>query len=624
MLANPDADFDPDFLVKAFERGVKYTLLKEANLTGIGGYGRAEVPLRLVGHTLERDTKLVVLDAISRNPVAAMRIADIEYKPPLTIPMGMRPAVKVNNVVELLYNGGNTTTGYGDKGAALGRFLDAAHAGFCKSGDAANAKELVGRILNGATDEKNVSAAQPYLRLIGGRHPLTPEEADRALVDLRKDPEHPGREALLAMASQSEKAAQDFARTAADAAAKSKVDPDKVPELKSLFETEAAWDNIGTIQALEDPAARNLAETVTEEAVIDVGAGQDLTDAARRGLAKQITANVGGFASSIFRNTERTIPEAGEERSRERQASAEGINVSLGELVSTMADLMKDPEARRTIELGAGNLTADWSTAAANQHLEKLLGRPPGPDAEGLLQTQSDNLGQYLCAVIEAAGTSAKDKAEAAVNALAGMRLGVDLLFMGVDFATSFVPGGSTVLQKSAKWLFDKAIDKTQSGVGIEGMPEHVKGGLKGYLTADIDSREDAAWEEAKINVHDTHVMVEELMRDTMTAGLLQGALTHSPEERDMVLDRLGIRAVAPDGSELRGMAALQDAGLLDPNGLVTIPSPGTDAHVRYERWASTEAPAFNGQVSELSQDSAQRLSGCLVTHLHIEQTGKK
>ncbi|MGH9195990.1 MAG: hypothetical protein ACRD1T_09650, partial [Acidimicrobiia bacterium] len=264
-----------------------------------------------------------------------------------------------------------------------------------------------------------------------------------------------------------------------------------------------------------------------------------------------------------------------------------------------------------------------WSANAADQLLDGLIDRPPSAKEEAALVAQSEDLGQYLCAVIEAAGNAAEDKAQAAVNALAGMRLGVDLAMMGLDFAKSFVPGGSMVLTQSAKWLFDQAADKAEGGLGVEGVPELAEGGLKGFLSQEIDSKEQAAWAEAKTDVSKTHVMVEELVRDTTAGQLLQGALARPPEERDLLLDRLGISALAPDGTELRGIAALQDAGLVDNEGRVAIPRSGTDAHIRYERWASTEARAFSGHVSHLSQDTAQRLSGCLVTHLHIEQTGK-
>ncbi|MGH8974729.1 MAG: hypothetical protein ACRD0C_16200, partial [Acidimicrobiia bacterium] len=130
LLSDHDAHFDADFLVEAFEHGVKDVILKEASLSGIASpYATGESPLELTGWKLRSDPKIAVLNAISRNEEAAMRIADIEFKPPLKVHFGLRPDVDVKNVVELLYQGGSTDGGYGDKGAALGRMLDTAHRG---------------------------------------------------------------------------------------------------------------------------------------------------------------------------------------------------------------------------------------------------------------------------------------------------------------------------------------------------------------------------------------------------------------------------------------------------------------------------------------------------------------
>lgn len=64
----------------------------------------------------------------------------------------------------------------------------------------------------------------------------------------------------------------------------------------------------------------------------------------------------------------------------------------------------------------------------------------------------------------------------------------------------------------------------------------------------------------------------ERIIRDGVIAALLNRALAAPPEQRDQLLELLHVKAIAPDGSELRGTAALQDAGLFDGQGNVRIP----------------------------------------------------
>ncbi|MGH9894295.1 MAG: hypothetical protein ACREA0_20395, partial [bacterium] len=417
LLANPDADFDADFLVRAFETGVKDQLIDEAALTGIGAYGgKTKAPLELTGTKLETDPKVVVLDAISRNKAAAMRIADMEFKPPLTISMGLLPAAKAHNVVELLYLGGATGNGYADKGAAVGRMLDAAHQGFCEKGDTENAKELVDRILKGATDDKDVARAQEYLRRIGLRHPLSDGQSEKALATVREDPEHPAREALLGMASQVEATAAELVGAAISAGGKAKVNPKKDPSLKELYQTDAAWDGVLKLASSPNPGARNAAETVTEQTVIHVAGGADLNDAARRGLARAISAKVDAFASSISEFKQQSI-----QRGPEMDPSLEAVHVTMDEFVAALADLMKDREARTTLQAGAGNLAATWAGDASREYLDLLSGKSVGPANMFTMDDQrSQHLGEYLCSMVHAGGNAAKDKAQGAVDALWG------------------------------------------------------------------------------------------------------------------------------------------------------------------------------------------------------------
>jgi hypothetical protein len=64
----------------------------------------------------------------------------------------------------------------------------------------------------------------------------------------------------------------------------------------------------------------------------------------------------------------------------------------------------------------------------------------------------------------------------------------------------------------------------------------------------------------------------DRIVRDAMNAALINRALSQPAERRDELLDSMGVKAIGPDGSELRGTDALKDAGLLDSNGALRIP----------------------------------------------------
>ena len=613
LLANPNADFAADFLVKAFEVGVKDQLFDEAAMTGLGVYGgKTAGPLELTGTKLDTDPKVHVLEAISRNKEAAMRIADMEFKPPLNVPMGLRPPAAVHNVTELLYLAGATPTGYSDKGAALGRMLDTAHRGFCETGDAGNAKELVDQILRGATSDKDVAAAQGSLRLIGLRQPLAEGDSERALATVRDEPKHPGREALLGMASQVEATAAKFVGDAISAAGKAKVNPNKDPDLRELYQTDAAWDGVLKLATSSDPRARNDAETVTEQTITKVAGGADLNDAARRGLARAISSNVGAFASSISEFKQPSI-----QRGPDMGPSLEAVHVTMDEFVAALADLMKDRQARTTLQAGAGSLAAAWASDASNEYLNQLSGKNVGPASMFTMDDQrSKHLGEYLCSMVHGASNAATDKAQAAVDALWGMRLGIDLAFMGVDLAKSFLPGAG-VVTKVGEFAIGQAADAIQGGAGVEGMPDLAQGGVKGFLDREVEAKENSAWAQAKVEVKDAHVQSHELVVDTLTGSMLQEAIRRPPEECDRLLDQLGIRAIGPDGNELRGLDALRDAKLLGDDGRIHIPRPGTPDHTRYRDWARLEAKDFDGKISGLALPVETHFNGCITSAIH-------
>lgn len=605
LLANPKADFDADFLVKAFEAGVMEQIKNELALTGIGAYGANTAgELELNGTKLSTDTKIVVLDAISRNKEAAMRIADLDFKPPLEVAMGLRSPQDVHNVVDLLYLGAESNNGYSDNGAALGRMLDFAHQGFVEGGDAANAKELVDRIVKDATNDKDVKAAQPYLVRIGSRQPTDAPAAQAALDRVRDDPKQPGRELLLSQMAQVRDTAKTFAE-AAFTASKNNVKEIKSPELRALRQTEGAWNVIPTLA--EDPATADLAQTLTEQGIREAAKGE-LNDEARRGLAKAITADAAGFARSV---TALLSPPKGDQ-AKAHAPEAEGIQVTADEFAAAVADLMEDPEAKRTIEAGAGNLTGSWASQAAASHIDGVIGKEKEwdrPRKQALAQ-QSKELGNYLCAVIKAETMAAENKAQAAADALTGMRIGANIFSMGLDLASGFVPGGGA-LKAGGKFLFDKAIDTVKGGTGVEGLPLGLEGGLTGVMDDEIKSQEDAAWAKAKLEVADALPMAKEFVRDQVAGGLLQETLLRSSPDREEALAQLGV-----------SQAAIEEAGLLTENGRVKIPLPGSADYTRYTNFLRANS-SFGGAITEASEGVADNFTDCMNSALILKTTGK-
>lgn len=112
--------------------------------------------------------------------------------------------------------------------------------------------------------------------------------------------------------------------------------------------------------------------------------------------------------------------------------------------------------------------------------------------------------------------------------------------------------------------------------------------------------------------VSDARSVAGDLVFDAVASALLQGALTAPPERRDQLLTGLAVRAKAPDGTKLSGVAALQDAGLLGADGRFAMPSPGTAEHGRYETWANHEAEGFASRISLLLEPTRGKTDECL------------
>jgi hypothetical protein len=106
-------------------------------------------------------------------------------------------------------------------------------------------------------------------------------------------------------------------------------------------------------------------------------------------------------------------------------------------------------------------------------------------------------------------------------------------------------------------------------------------------------------------------VASEELVRDGFARALLEKVLALPAEQRETLLDALGLKATSTDSAELPGTQALKNAGLLDAQGQIAIPQRGTDQYTRYERWLQEEAPGLAGTISILSGNARAEIDRC-------------
>jgi hypothetical protein len=136
---------------------------------------------------------------------------------------------------------------------------------------------------------------------------------------------------------------------------------------------------------------------------------------------------------------------------------------------------------------------------------------------------------------------------------------------------------------------------------------------LTDSLCADIeDLRGKAGSGKAKTaRLDELRVASEDLVRDRFVTALLGRILSASPEQREELLNTVGVKATATDGAEIPGSAALKEVNLLDSQGQIAIPARGTNEYVRYERWLSSQARGFGGINSKLMGDTREEIERC-------------
>ena len=124
LLSDPNAKFDPAFLVRAFDKLVKTTIIIDASHKGQPWQDdfRSNPGLVLTGSILSHDPKIAALEAISRNPEAALRLQR-EFKPFDLRYGGGHGSRKIESLADLLYHGSDVGRGYPDGGNGVARTL---------------------------------------------------------------------------------------------------------------------------------------------------------------------------------------------------------------------------------------------------------------------------------------------------------------------------------------------------------------------------------------------------------------------------------------------------------------------------------------------------------------------
>jgi hypothetical protein len=124
LLTDNKHVFDTEFLVQSFahvKKNIEDEARDAANLVTRTNYATGPITGR-DGELLSGDLKVGILNAISRNPEAALELTNLKFKP-IDVPVFAKKPDKIDNPVDLLYRHGK----FEDKGAALGRMMKASH-----------------------------------------------------------------------------------------------------------------------------------------------------------------------------------------------------------------------------------------------------------------------------------------------------------------------------------------------------------------------------------------------------------------------------------------------------------------------------------------------------------------
>lgn len=189
------------------------------------------------------------------------------------------------------------------------------------------------------------------------------------------------------------------------------------------------------------------------------------------------------------------------------------------------------------------------------------------------------------------------------------------------DWATSFSNFQSQVREAAALW----ATGVSKAFVGHLAQAESAGAVLSQNIPGDSSSlvqsvcssmktltEQAGSGQEKAAHVDEANNALDRLLRDSVAAALLQEVLGQPSDQRDRALGLLSVRAVGPDGqTELIGLPALQDAGIVDGAGQVTIPPLDSPAYVKYRDWARLEAPKFDTVPNTLRSPPLTEIKAC-------------
>jgi hypothetical protein len=188
------------------------------------------------------------------------------------------------------------------------------------------------------------------------------------------------------------------------------------------------------------------------------------------------------------------------------------------------------------------------------------------------------------------------------------------------DWATTFSAFQSRVREVAAPWasgLSKTFVEKlAQAQSAGEVLAQNVSGDSTALVQSTCSSlktpSKQAGSGQDRTKLDEADNAVDRLLRDSVAAGLLQEVLSKPPDQRDRELGLLSVRAVGPDGqTELAGLPALQDAGIVDAARQVTIPPLDSPAYVKYRDWARVEATKFDTVPNTLRNGPLTEIKAC-------------
>lgn len=263
LLTDPGAHFDAEFLTRAFDECVKGPIITAAGRRGQGAYLN-DYPLYLPNSILSHDPKVATLEAISRNPEAALKLQR-EFEPFELRYGGGYGSRKIESLADLLYQGSNPgkgypNPGYPDGGNCVAKTLNTLYDGLLERAKSdANAgleaqKVLGDMVRSASTTTLPAGARQGLAKLLAGHMPnvaaiihdpdnqlsaefrvnedFTADEVKSTLSEIAHDPTALAT-AMAGLGSFVGGTYDDFARQMAQQADPSKLDPDLVERFKN-------------------------------------------------------------------------------------------------------------------------------------------------------------------------------------------------------------------------------------------------------------------------------------------------------------------------------------------------------------------------------------------------------